>query len=83
MKARPLKVNMVTLGCSKNTVDSEFLGGRLKEAGCQVVHEQDATSADAVIINTCGFILDAKENPSKLFFNIASFAKTGASAISL
>lgn len=77
MKARPLKVNMVTLGCSKNTVDSEFLGGRLKEAGCQVVHEQDATSADAVIINTCGFILDAKEESIETILQYSQLRKDG------
>lgn len=53
-------VNLVTLGCSKNQVDSEVIAARLQRAGFQVVHEA-TTPTDLVIVNTCGFILDAKE----------------------
>ncbi|MBN1597858.1 MAG: 30S ribosomal protein S12 methylthiotransferase RimO [Bacteroidales bacterium] len=53
-------INMVTLGCSKNIVDSEVLMKQLSENGLQVVHNSNEPS-DAVIINTCGFIKDAKE----------------------
>ncbi|MDR1847404.1 MAG: 30S ribosomal protein S12 methylthiotransferase RimO [Bacteroidales bacterium] len=56
-----LKINIITLGCSKNLVDSEYLGGFLHEAGFDVVFDGDNTESDAVIINTCGFIDDAKE----------------------
>ena len=67
-----MNVNIITLGCSKNTVDSENLAGRLREMGHTVFFDGVAvgdgktsltqhTSFDAVIVNTCGFIGDAKE----------------------
>ena len=56
-----MKVNIITLGCSKNTVDSENLAGRLKGQGHAVFFDRQADDCDAVIINTCGFIGDAKE----------------------
>jgi ribosomal protein S12 methylthiotransferase len=56
----PKKVNIITLGCSKNLVDSENLLGELKGRGLEVSHESEEP-ADYVIINTCGFIGDAKE----------------------
>ena len=49
---------MVTLGCSKNLYDSEVLTGQLRAGGKEVVHEQHG---DIVVINTCGFIANAKE----------------------
>jgi ribosomal protein S12 methylthiotransferase len=52
------KVNVVTLGCPKNLVDSEYLLGQLKHSNVQLVKSVD--DADTVIINTCGFIQDAK-----------------------
>jgi ribosomal protein S12 methylthiotransferase len=55
------KINVVTLGCSKNLVDSEELMKQLQINGLQVEHNSDSLIADAVIINTCGFIKDAKE----------------------
>lgn len=54
------KVNIVTLGCSKNTVDSENIAGHLTKNGFDVVFDK-TDRADIVIINTCGFIGDAKE----------------------
>lgn len=53
-------INIVTLGCSKNTVDSEHLAGKLDSSLFSVIHDGKGTS-DIVIINTCGFIGDAKE----------------------
>ncbi|MEJ8605891.1 30S ribosomal protein S12 methylthiotransferase RimO [Riemerella anatipestifer] len=53
------KINVVTLGCSKNLYDSEVLMGQLKANGKEVVHEQER--GDIVVINTCGFIDNAKE----------------------
>jgi ribosomal protein S12 methylthiotransferase len=55
------KINLVTLGCSKNVVDSEKLLAQLKAGGFKIVHDSGDFSADTVIINTCGFINDAKE----------------------
>ena len=59
-KAIQEKINIITLGCSKNLVDSENLMGQLKINNFDVVHNSDE-NADIVIINTCGFIDDAKE----------------------
>ena len=59
-KKRPSKINVVTLGCSKNLVDSEKLLGQLKANELSVVHDQSDADARTVIINTCGFIADAK-----------------------
>jgi len=53
------KVCIVSLGCSKNLVDSERIGGILEEEGVVIVDEP--SDADVVILNTCGFIKDAKE----------------------
>ncbi|GJQ03670.1 30S ribosomal protein S12 methylthiotransferase RimO [Capnocytophaga canimorsus] len=52
------KINVVTLGCSKNVYDSEVLMGQLKASGKEVVHEE---KGNIVVINTCGFIGSAKE----------------------
>ena len=55
------KVNLITMGCSKNLVDSERVLRRLSDLGINAVHNADRFSHGAVIINTCGFIGDAKE----------------------
>ncbi len=55
------KINIVTLGCSKNVVDSEKIIRQIEASGYEVLHDSDDTTADSVIINTCGFINDAKE----------------------
>ena len=52
------KINVVTLGCSKNVYDSEVLMGQLRANKKEVVHEQEG---NIVVINTCGFIDNAKE----------------------
>lgn len=54
-------INIITLGCSKNLVDSEVLKRQLEADNFEVVHNSDRTDAKTVIINTCGFINDAKE----------------------
>jgi ribosomal protein S12 methylthiotransferase len=64
MKTKSLKkdkVNIITLGCSKNIVDSEELYSQLKANDFEVDHESDKDDANIVIINTCGFIDNAKE----------------------
>ena len=61
MRTKTLKknrINVITLGCSKNVYDSEVLMGQLKASGKDVVHEQEG---NVVVINTCGFINNAKE----------------------
>lgn len=59
-KKKP-KVNLVTLGCSKNLVDSEVIMTQLKGNGIAVAHEADGNENNIVIINTCGFIDNAKQ----------------------
>jgi len=54
-------INVVTLGCSKNVYDSEVLMGQLKANNKKVTHESSDVQSDIVVINTCGFIGDAKE----------------------
>jgi ribosomal protein S12 methylthiotransferase len=55
------KINVVTLGCSKNQVDSEVLLAQLKGNGIDAVHESKDDDANIVVINTCGFIDNAKQ----------------------
>ena len=54
-------INIITLGCSKNLVDSEYLLRQFHSNGHKVFHDEAAIESDVVILNTCGFILDAKE----------------------
>ncbi|TAH01534.1 MAG: 30S ribosomal protein S12 methylthiotransferase RimO [Sphingobacteriales bacterium] len=64
MKVRTLKkdkVNIITLGCSKNMVDSEVLSGQLQANAIEVVHENHKLDHNIVVVNTCGFIDKAKE----------------------
>ncbi|MBP5190086.1 MAG: 30S ribosomal protein S12 methylthiotransferase RimO [Bacteroidales bacterium] len=56
-----MKINIITLGCSKNTADSEHLAGHLRKAGFEVHFDRSRNDCDIVIVNTCGFIGDAKE----------------------
>jgi len=55
------KVNVITLGCSKNIVDSEVLMGQLKANHFEVEHESESEEQQIVIINTCGFVENAKQ----------------------
>ena len=57
----PRKVNIITLGCSKNMVDSEVLSGQLSANNIEVVHENAKLDHQIVVVNTCGFIDKAKE----------------------
>lgn len=64
MKSKTLKqnkVNIITLGCSKNLVDSEVLSGQLVANEIAVAHENEAADHNIVVVNTCGFIDKAKE----------------------
>lgn len=56
-----MRINIITLGCSKNTVDSEKLAAGLQAAGHTVHFDRARNDCDTVIVNTCGFIGDAKE----------------------
>ncbi len=71
------KINVITLGCSKNTVDSEHLMARLEAAGYEVVFDSDRTDAKVVVINTCGFIGDAKQESVDMILRAAAAKKAG------
>jgi ribosomal protein S12 methylthiotransferase len=71
------KINIVTLGCSKNVVDSEKLLRQLNAGGFEVVHNSDDLSAATVIVNTCGFIRDAKEESIDTILRFVKAQKSG------
>lgn len=71
------KINVITLGCSKNTVDSEHLMARLAAAGYQVLFDSDRTDARTVVINTCGFIGDAKQESIDMILRAAAAKQAG------
>ncbi|NLN30313.1 MAG: 30S ribosomal protein S12 methylthiotransferase RimO [Bacteroidales bacterium] len=72
------KINIVTLGCSKNVVDSEKLLGSLRLAGYSIGWDPEDTCADTVIINTCGFINDAKEESIDTILRFVNAKKSGS-----
>lgn len=71
------KINVITLGCSKNTVDSEHLMARLAAAGYEVVFDSERADADTVVINTCGFIGDAKRESIETILSAAAAKQAG------
>ncbi|MEP7171065.1 MAG: 30S ribosomal protein S12 methylthiotransferase RimO, partial [Bacteroidota bacterium] len=80
MKTKTLKknkINIVTLGCSKNIVDSEVLMGQLKANAFEVEHESEKTNSEIVIINTCGFIDNAKQESIDTILHYAKQKEKG------
>jgi ribosomal protein S12 methylthiotransferase len=80
MKSKTLKqdrVNITTLGCSKNMVDSEVLSGQLNANGIAVGHESEELDYNISIINTCGFIDKAKEESVNTILEHLEFKKQG------
>lgn len=71
------KINIITLGCSKNTVDSEHLAAQLTAMDYKVVYDSDRTDADVVVINTCGFIGDAKQESIDTILRAAQLKEQG------
>jgi len=71
------KINIVTLGCSKNVVDSEKLLRQLNAGGYEIFYNSDEASAGNVIINTCGFINDAKEESIDTILRFVKAQKAG------
>ena len=69
------KINVVTLGCSKNVYDSEVLMGQLRANGKEVVHEKEG---NIVVINTCGFIDNAKEESVNTILEYAHKKEEGS-----
>lgn len=74
-----MKIGIISLGCAKNRVDSENLMGRLTAAGHELV--SDPAEADAVFVNTCGFIEDAKTESIEAILEMADCRKPGARLI--
>jgi ribosomal protein S12 methylthiotransferase len=72
---RPKRVAIVTLGCEKNTYDSELLMGGLRRTGVELV--QDAERSDIVILNTCGFIDSAKQESINSILEAVEMKKSG------
>lgn len=75
MSKKADKVNVITLGCSKNTVDSEYMIGALKKAGIETTFNLNKT--DILIINTCGFIGPAKEESLQAILEACELKNTG------
>jgi ribosomal protein S12 methylthiotransferase len=80
MKSKTLKqnkVNIITLGCSKNLVDSEMLSGQLLANEIDVVHENKKLDHNIVVVNTCGFIDKAKEESVNTILDQVALKKKG------
>jgi ribosomal protein S12 methylthiotransferase len=80
MRTRSIKkpsINVITLGCSKNMVDSEVMMGQLRANAFDVVHEKEQEQSDIVIINTCGFIDRAKEESVNTILEYAAIKNEG------
>lgn len=71
------KINVITLGCSKNTVDSEHLMARLAAVGYTIQADSDRTDAKTVVINTCGFIGDAKQESIEMILRAVEAKNAG------
>ena len=71
------KINVITLGCSKNTVDSEHLMAQLAAAGYTLSFDSDRTDAKVVVINTCGFIGDAKQESIETILDAVAAKEAG------
>ncbi len=71
------KIDIITLGCSKNLVDSEQLIRQLEEVGYEVAHDAPVPTGDIAVINTCGFIGDAKEESIQMILEFAQAKEEG------
>lgn len=76
-KIKKDKVNIITLGCSKNMVDSEVLSGQLAAADVNVLHESKKFDHNIVVVNTCGFIDKAKEESINTILEQVELKKRG------
>lgn len=70
-------IDIITLGCSKNLVDSEHLMRQLEEAGYHVTHDTEKPKGEIAVINTCGFIGDAKEESINMILEFAQAKEEG------
>jgi ribosomal protein S12 methylthiotransferase len=72
----PIKIGVVSLGCSKNLVDTEVMLGHLDAAGCAFV--QEPSEADVLVVNTCSFIEAAREESVRAILDAAALKKSGS-----
>lgn len=73
-----MTVDIITLGCSKNLVDSERLMFQLKNAGYEVTHDSDNPQGEIAVVNTCGFIGDAKEESVNMILELCQRKANGS-----
>ncbi len=66
-----MKIDIITLGCSKNLVDSERLMRQLESVGYEVTHDAETLTGEIAVINTCGFIADAQEESINMILELA------------
>lgn len=71
------RIDIITLGCSKNLIDTERLSRRLSAAGYEVVHDSDDVCGSVVVVNTCGFIGDAKQESIDTILELADAKRKG------
>ncbi|MDR2497203.1 MAG: 30S ribosomal protein S12 methylthiotransferase RimO [Tannerellaceae bacterium] len=71
------KIDVITLGCSKNLIDSERLMRQFEACGYEVAHDPERVSAPVVVINTCGFINDAKEESIRIILEMGRAKQQG------
>lgn len=71
------RIDIITMGCSKNLVDSERLMGMLKAAGYRCVHDSKNPRGEIAVVNTCGFIGDAKEESINMILDLARRKQEG------
>ena len=69
------RIDLITMGCSKNLVDSERLMGQLAACGYKMFHDADDVKGEIVIVNTCGFIGDAKEESINMILELSEAKK--------
>ncbi len=77
MKTKNNKITVITLGCSKNLIDSENIITHLNKNGYNAKHEKGDTDTDTVIVNTCGFIHDAKQESINTILDFVELKKQG------
>ncbi len=72
-----MKIDVITLGCSKNLVDSERLMRQLEAVGYEVAHDVEVLTGDIAVVNTCGFIADAQEESINMILDLAQRKSEG------
>ena len=77
MKYIDNRIDIITMGCSKNLVDSERLIKRFSSIGYEVYHDSHNVCGEIVVVNTCGFIGDAKEESINMILELIDAKKDG------